>query len=136
MITSTGAAIFLSNPSNHEQILIAKRSDMKKKYPNYWELPGGAIEDYETPNECIIREIQEELGAEIQDLKLEFTDLSYHSGKRYIVFLFSGQITADSIHTNIEISEWKYENIDNVSEYKMYPRVEEQLRIFHSKLSV
>ena len=136
MKTSSGAAIFLTNPVYNTEILIAKRSHIKKKFPNYWELPGGAIEDFETPEKCISREIQEELGSEIENLKLEFTDLSYHSGQRYIVFLFSGQINPDSINTNPEISEWKYDNINSICEYKLYPRVKEQLRIFSSQLPV
>lgn len=39
------------------------------KYSGYWEFPGGKIEEGETFNECIIREIREELSLPITPLK-------------------------------------------------------------------
>jgi|CXWL01.1.fsa_nt_gi 8-oxo-dGTP diphosphatase len=39
--------------------------DPKKPIPRYWKLPGGRSEGSETPEECAIREIYEELGLRI-----------------------------------------------------------------------
>jgi 8-oxo-dGTP diphosphatase len=46
------------------KILIAKRS-AKGKVPHKWEFPGGKIENGETPEECLIREMNEEFGIKI-----------------------------------------------------------------------
>jgi mutator protein MutT len=44
-------------------VLIAKR---KRSYPGYpWEFPGGKMEEGESLEECLKREIEEELGIEI-----------------------------------------------------------------------
>ena len=43
------------------KILIAKRKK-GEKLEGYWEFPGGKLEDGETPQQCIEREISEELG--------------------------------------------------------------------------
>ncbi len=39
------------------------------KLPLKWEFPGGKIEENETAEECILREIKEELNLEIEILK-------------------------------------------------------------------
>lgn len=38
-------------------------------YPNMWDLPGGHVEDGETPRECICREMKEEMGLELEGIE-------------------------------------------------------------------
>lgn len=45
-------------------ILIAKRK-AGERLANFWEFPGGKIEDGESPEECLKRELKEELGIEV-----------------------------------------------------------------------
>ena len=44
----------------NDKILISSR-EHKNDFSKYWEFPGGKIEINETPEECIIRELKEEL---------------------------------------------------------------------------
>jgi mutator protein MutT len=46
------------------KVLIARRKRVFYGYP--WEFPGGKLEDHETLQECLKREIMEELGIEIE----------------------------------------------------------------------
>jgi 8-oxo-dGTP diphosphatase len=50
------------------KILVTQRSE-KMKLPLKWEFPGGKIETNETAEECILREIKEELNLEIEIIK-------------------------------------------------------------------
>lgn len=49
----------------NQKVLCVQRSE-KMSLPLKWELPGGKVELNETPEECLIREIQEELGIMIE----------------------------------------------------------------------
>lgn len=46
------------------KVLLTQRSETMK-LPLKWEFPGGKIEDNETPEECIVREITEELSVKV-----------------------------------------------------------------------
>lgn len=56
-----GVAVIINDK---EEILIDKRLP-KGLMANLWEFPGGKIEAGETPQDCIKREIKEELGIDI-----------------------------------------------------------------------
>jgi 8-oxo-dGTP diphosphatase len=60
MITVTCAII-----EKDGKVLCAKRSEIMQ-LPGKWEFPGGKTEQGELPEDCIKREIREELGIEIE----------------------------------------------------------------------
>ena len=47
---------------NKKRILLLKRSDYTKSFPGYWTMPGGRWEKWESPEEVVIREVEEETG--------------------------------------------------------------------------
>lgn len=50
------------------KILVTQRSE-KMKLPLKWEFPGGKLEENEKEEDCIIREIKEEINIEINIIK-------------------------------------------------------------------
>ncbi len=56
------------------QVLIAQK-ESTHKLAGLWEFPGGKMEPGETPEECLVRELDEELGItiEITDFFAEYT---------------------------------------------------------------
>lgn len=57
----TGAGIILLNKSN-EVLLLLRDDDAAIPYPNMWDIPGGKVEDGESPEEAVRREMNEEMG--------------------------------------------------------------------------
>jgi 8-oxo-dGTP diphosphatase len=58
-VTRICAAAILVRDS---RILLGKRAGGQLLYPNVWDLPGGHLEAGESPDQALIRELEEELG--------------------------------------------------------------------------
>lgn len=72
-----GTSLLVVNDTG--QILLLLRDDNPEiPYSNMWDIPGGHVETSETPEQCIVREMKEEMGLDIPtpDLFLvtEFSD--------------------------------------------------------------
>ena len=64
-VTVSGAVILRTNPeTNIKEIFATQRG--YGDYKDGWEIPGGKLEPGETPEECIVREIREELATEVR----------------------------------------------------------------------
>lgn len=91
MTNVTCAIILFDN-----KVLVAQRSEIMK-LPLKWEFPGGKLEKDESEEDCIIREIKEELNIEIQIIKrLKDSLFNYDAYKinliPFIVKYISGDI--------------------------------------------
>ncbi len=68
--------IFLN--SCHQVLLVLRDDNPAIPYPNFWDLPGGHVESGETPAQCIVREMKEEIGYDLSEFQLvsvfEFDD--------------------------------------------------------------
>ena len=70
------AAVVLLDPDG--RILIAQRPE-GKSMAGLWEFPGGKVEPGETPEEALVRELQEELGVTPRPTSLTPLSFASHS---------------------------------------------------------
>lgn len=86
------AAIILENEKG--EFLLALRDNKSWiPFPNHWDLIGGHVEEGETPEEALIREVKEELDIELKDYTFykEFICLKDDSFEN-IKYVYSGKI--------------------------------------------
>lgn len=80
------------------KILLAQRS-ASMRHPGLWEFPGGKLEGSESPEQCLLREIKEELGIEIAIIQsLPRHEFQYPGEQPFVLIPFiahnlSGEIT-------------------------------------------
>lgn len=103
----------------HGRLLI-----LKAHYKPYWSLPGGLIDEDDTPREAAIREIQEEIGIELGADNLEFAALINRISDITDTYLFVFR-TIDPIDSNTkftlqsdEIAEYDWVSAQQVRDEK------------------
>ena len=89
-----GTSIIFHN-SRHEVLLVLRDDKPSIVCPNMWDLPGGHVESDETPAECIVREMLEEIEVNVEGCALfkvyEFSDRTEH------VFIKSAEFDVESM---------------------------------------
>lgn len=80
-ISVSAAVILRTNPQTLKHEILATQRGYGD-FKGGWEFPGGKLEPAETPEECIVREIQEELATEVKAEKtlavVEYDYPSFH----------------------------------------------------------
>ncbi len=114
---STATAIVIKD----QKVLVLKRNE--EPFKGMWDLPGGYANLGETPEDCIKRELVEELGVKIKSCTpmKEISGEAEFNGKKFAVLnsFFLVDIRGD-INLNDENSEYKFlplEELNNTSEW-------------------
>ena len=109
------------------KVLISKRSKNKKEYPGVWEMPGGKFDKDENVEQCIQREIKEELNIDIEFIKL-FCCYNVNIYNVYYCLCYS---KCENIKFNSEIENYEFIDIKN---YKNYDMIENNHNIIKTYL--
>ena len=86
------AAIILENDKG-EFLLYLRDNKPGIPFPGYWDLIGGHVEEGETPEEALVREVREELDIELKEYKF-YKKYDCLTGDAYenIKYIYSGKI--------------------------------------------
>jgi uncharacterized protein len=121
--------VFVSPQGN---VLLLRRSDQEKNWSGHWALPGGGVEDGETPEEGAAREAREEIGVDVDPASLRKlhktvspTGVAFHTFAKPVDYEFVPKLNAE--HTG-----HKWASLGMLPR-PMHPAVESMLR---SKIGV
>lgn len=101
------------------KVLLARRAE-GEKLAGYWEFPGGKREENETIDECLVREIREELSLDIEVVgEFDTSDYDYPGGQIRLIGLLAeirDGIISKTVH---DLVEWI--DISAVLDYPLAP---------------
>ena len=111
---SKEVVMYIINDKN--QILLQKRSAIKRHHPNKWCLCAGHVENFDNSFiEAAIREIKEELGVDVKKEKLKF--LGMREDKLHVTYFYYITINKNKdefIIQKEELSEVRWFDINTV----------------------
>ncbi|MBS5822727.1 MAG: NUDIX domain-containing protein [Clostridium argentinense] len=129
METIIGCSVIIHD--NNKKVLIAQRSKTKHKFPLFWETVGGTLENGESPEECIRREVKEELNCSIDDLKL-FKVYVINSDNRYVLIVYTGKLIGE-VEANEEIEQIKWVARNEIDKYNFMGNCKEKIIDFYNE---
>jgi 8-oxo-dGTP diphosphatase len=104
---------------NEEKVFIAKRK-AEGHLPLHWEFPGGKVNDGETPEQSLTREIREELGIKIKVLEhFETVFHEYIRGKIELMAFYVEWLGGEIKLT--EHVEYRWVAVEELSDYELSP---------------
>ena len=76
------------------KILLGKRAKHRTSYPNVWDMIGGHCENIETPEQTLVRELQEEIGVipiQFEHISTLFDSNNDHTYHVFVVTNWKGE---------------------------------------------
>src|SRR3989338_263536 len=100
-----------------KRVLLVHRRDY-----DLWNLPGGTLEDFESPTNAVIREVKEETGLEVEVSKL--LGIYNKENKNDLAFSFLCKVVGGKISLNDEADRIEYFEIDKLPSNTVPKQVE------------
>ena len=105
---------------NKDRVLIARKRK-GKPLEGYYEFPGGKIEEGETPEESLIRELIEEMNIKIEIKKYIGESIyDYGDGKLIKLYGYTAKIISGEIILT-DHDKYMWVTLDEINNYKIAP---------------
>ena len=112
-----------------DRILLLKRNARRRTSPNKWQTPSGFMNEGESAEEAVLREVKEETSLDGTIMKSGSAFEVVDKWARWVIvpFLISAKSDKVVIDTS-EHSEFRWVNVDEVSSFECVEGINEDLR--------
>lgn len=107
------------------RVLILQRGPTAPWMPNKWNLPGGVVDEGESPIQAAARECQEEAGIFPKNIRM----LRKFNASTYDVDFFVGECDTDRVKIDYESQNYKWIAPQEVNNYQYVPFVKEAVML-------
>ena len=118
-----------------DKVFIGQRKP-GKQFAHLWEFPGGKLESWETPQECLTREMKEEFGIEVTVREFFGKSLYNYENGNIRLLAYAADWTSGEM-TPIDHQDCRWVSIDDLANYESVPAdipFVEKLRTTHHAL--
>ena len=117
---------------NKNRYLLTKRNDRLHHYHGKWQLPGGGLDFGESLEDCVRREMREELALAIEEVRLipQIYHRVYKDEWHGVLISFLHEFTMEpaKIILNEEASEYGWFTIEEAQQLDSFPYVVEYIQ--------
>ncbi len=109
--------------NENEKLLTIRRTETAPTRPLHWDLPGGELNFGEDAQEGILREIREETGLEVQDLKvMDIISRLNDKGEFWVTICYTARPTTADVVLSHEHDDFKWVTTDEFQQLQASSR--------------
>ena len=116
---------------NKNKVLVLKKSPKDYNYPNRWSFCSGYVKEFESAEDTVLREIQEETGLNAKIVKKGklFEKIDKAKGINWIIYPFLCDAKSGDIKLDHENVEFRWINYKDINKYKTVPGLQKDLKV-------
>lgn len=111
-----GVKVVIFNDNN--EVLLLQRSD-KTSRAHGWDFAGGGVDKGESPLDAVMREVYEETGLSISDIKTLSTSHGHTDGGEYVMIGYAAHASDSEVHLSWEHESYAWMTIEEVEKLEL-----------------
>ncbi|MBS3114631.1 NUDIX hydrolase [Candidatus Woesearchaeota archaeon] len=116
---------------NKGKVLILKKSPKDWSYPNKWSFCSGYIKEFESAEDTVLREIEEETGLKAKIIKKGkiFQKNDKNNDKSWLIMPFLCEVKSKNVKLDHENVDYRWINYKDIKKYPAVPGLEKDLKV-------
>ena len=112
------------------KLLVYLRDDFAHiPFPNMWDFPGGVRENDETPEQCVLRELEEEFAIKLDESRLIYKKIGVNFNSTGNSYFFVAEGKREEVDAIIFSDEGQYWRLMDIAEFLEHPAAINRLKL-------